>query len=224
MGEVYRARDQRLNRDVAIKFLNAEADPQRFQREARSVATLNHPNIVAIFDVGEDYIVRELVDGSPLRKLKPTLREAVNYAAQIAEGLASAHTAGITHRDLKPENVMVTREGRVKILDFGLARQVENSDADGATRTLGGMVMGTVAYMSPGQARALPADPRSDIFSFGATLYEMLSGQQAFTGERAVQTMTAVIERDPPPLPESIPQGVKGIDLLDGGRRDRGVQ
>ncbi len=212
MGEVYRARDGRLNRDVALKFLHADADARRFQTEARAVAALNHPNIVSIFDVADGYLVTELVDGNPLRKLKPTQREAIDYAAQIADGLAAAHTAGITHRDLKPDNVMVTREGRVKILDFGLARQVQTG-TDDATRTLGGMVMGTVAYMSPEQARGQAADARSDIFSFGTTLYEMLAGKQPFTGDSAAQTMAAVIEKDPPPLPDTVPQGLKGIVL-----------
>ena len=212
MGEVYRARDGRLNRDVALKFLHADADARRFQTEARAVAALNHPNIVSIFDVADGYLVTELVDGNPLRKLKPTQREAIDYAAQIADGLAAAHSAGITHRDLKPDNVMVTREGRVKILDFGLARQAQ-SGTDDATRTLGGMVMGTVAYMSPEQARGQAADARSDIFSFGTTLYEMLAAKQPFTGESAAQTMAAVIEKDPPPLPETVPQGLKGIVL-----------
>ena len=212
MGEVYRARDGRLNRDVALKFLHADADARRFQTEARAVAALNHPNIVSIFDVADGYLVTELVDGNPLRKLKPTQREAIDYAAQIADGLAAAHSAGITHRDLKPDNVMVTREGRVKILDFGLARQAQ-SGTDDATRTLGGMVMGTVAYMSPEQARGQAADARSDIFSFGTTLYEMLAAKQPFTGESAAQTMAAVIEKDPPPLPETVPHGLKGIVL-----------
>ena len=212
MGEVYRARDTRLNRDVAVKFLHADADARRFQTEARAVAALNHPNIVSIFDVADGYLVTELVDGNPLRKLKPTQREAIDYAAQIADGLAAAHSAGITHRDLKPDNVMVTREGRVKILDFGLARQAQTG-AEDATRTLGGMVMGTVAYMSPEQARGQGADARSDIFSFGTTLYEMLAAKQPFTGDSAAQTMAAVIEKDPPPLPETVPQGLKGIVL-----------
>lgn len=210
MGEVYRARDSRLNRDVALKFVHPGADVRRFQSEARAIAALNHPNIVSIFDVADDYLVTELVDGSSLRTLRPTQREAIDYAAQIADGLAAAHAAGITHRDLKPDNVMVTRDGRVKILDFGLARQTEATGSD-ATLTQGGIVMGTVAYMSPEQARARPADARSDIFSLGSTVYELLSGRQPFTGDSIAQTMAAVIEKDPPPLPETVPQGLKGI-------------
>jgi len=218
MGEVYRARDTRLNRDVALKFLHPGADIQRFEREAQVIAALNHPNIVAIYDVGEDYLVTELVDGKPLRSLKPSLREAVDWAAQIADGLAAAHAAGITHRDLKPDNVMVTgaasgQPGRVKILDFGLAHHARSEvlgETD-ATRTVAGTVMGTAGYMSPEQVRGQPADARSDIFSFGATVYEMLSGRPPFAAETAVQTMSAVIEREPAPLPELVPPGLRSI-------------
>ncbi|MBS1826328.1 MAG: protein kinase [Acidobacteria bacterium] len=215
MGEVYRARDTRLDRAVAIKFLHAGADSQRFQREAKSVAALNHPNILSVFDVGEDYLVTELVEGESLRGRKPSLREAVDNAAQIADGLAAAHAVGITHRDLKPDNIMVTREGRVKILDFGLAKQTDSApQPDSATRKAlsePGMVMGTVAYMSPEQARGQAADARSDIFSFGSTVYELLSGRQPFQGDSAVQTMSAVIEKDPEPLPDHVPPAIKGI-------------
>ncbi|MFN7937991.1 MAG: protein kinase [Bryobacteraceae bacterium] len=215
MGEVYRARDSRLDRDVAIKFLHPGADSLRFQREAKSVAALNHPNILSVFDVGEDYLVTELVDGDSLRVRKPSLRESVDYAAQIADGLAAAHTVGITHRDLKPENIMVTREGRIKILDFGLARLSEPApQPDSATRkalSQPGMVMGTVAYMSPEQARGQIADARSDIFSLGVTLYEMIAGRQPFRGDSAVQTMSAVIEKDPDPLPGNVPEALQSI-------------
>src|SRR5437016_791278 len=174
MGEVYRARDTRLGRDVALKILPAEVanDPSRrarFETEARAVAALNHPNIVAVYDVGDGYIVSELVDGEPLRGLKPALRKTLDIAVQIAGGLAAAHAAAITHRDLKPDNILLTRDGRVKILDFGLAK-VHTPQAAAATetvtvRTEPGVVMGTVGYMSPEQVRGQSADHRSDLFS-----------------------------------------------------------
>jgi len=162
MGEVYRARDTRLGREVALKILPAEVanDPsrrQRFEQEARAVAALNHPNIVAVFDVGEGYMVSELVEGEPLRGLKPPLRKTLDIAGQIASGLAAAHAAGIVHRDLKPANILLTRDGRIKILDFGLAKLRTKRAADAAeTATLNtepGVVMGTVGYMSPGDGR-----------------------------------------------------------------------
>jgi serine/threonine protein kinase len=150
MGEVYRARDPRLNRDVALKFLHTAAGAERFQREAQVIASLNHPNIVAVYDVGADYIATEFVEGKTLRGLKPPLRDAIDWAAQIADGLAAAHAAGITHRDLKPDNIMITGSasgdpGRVKILDFGLAHQAAFAAAgeSAATRTMAGTVMGT---------------------------------------------------------------------------------
>ena len=192
--------------------MHKNADAARFQKEARAIAALNHPNIVAIFDVGDDYLVTELVDGQSLRARKPTQREALDYAAQIADGLAAAHAAGITHRDLKPDNIMVTRDGRVKILDFGLAQQRTAGPGD-QTLTAEGLVMGTVSYMSPEQARAASVDARSDIFAFGATLYELLSGRRAFEEPTAVQTMSAVIEKDPTPLPEDVPSSVKDVVL-----------
>ena len=183
MGEVYRARDTRLGRDVALKILPPDMarDPsrrQRFELEARAVAALNHPNIVALYDVGEGYIVSELVDGEPLSGVKLGLRKAIDAAVQIAAGLAAAHAAGITHRDLKPANILLTRDGRVKILDFGLAKMADpNSAAAGTTETMTARtepwaVMSTVGYMSPEQVRGTPADHRSDIFSFGLVLYE----------------------------------------------------
>ena len=183
MGEVYRARDPRLNRDVALKILPAEvaADPsrrQRFEIEARAVAALSHPNIVAVYDVGEGYIVSELVDGEPLRGARFGLRKTLDIAAQIASGLAAAHAAGVVHRDLKPENILLTRDGRAKILDFGLARMTQAPGHPDTTMpaplTGPGVVMGTVGYMSPEQVRGLDADHRSDIFSFGVVLHEML--------------------------------------------------
>ena len=214
MGEVYRARDARLKREVAVKILPPEvaADParrQRFEFEARTVAALNHPNIVAIYDVGAEdgvsYIVSELIEGQPLRGSALGLRKSLDCAVQIANGIAAAHAAGIVHRDLKPDNIMLTRDGRVKILDFGLARLNVPPTAAAATETLTirtepGLVMGTVGYMSPEQVRGKEADERSDIFSFGVILYEMLSGRRAFHGDTAVETMTAILKQE---LPES---------------------
>ena len=216
MGEVYRAHDTRLGRDVALKVLHADvaqsADRRtRFEREARAVAALNHPNIVAIFDIGEEnglvYFVSELVEGESLRNritLGPLpVRELLDIAVQMADGIAAAHAAGITHRDLKPENIMLTRDGRVKILDFGLARQawlpLRTPDRTVTMHeTQPGTVMGTANYMSPEQVRGLAVDYRSDQFSFGIILYEMATGKQAFQRETAVQTMSAVITEDPP--------------------------
>jgi serine/threonine protein kinase len=221
MGEVYRARDSRLNRDVAVKILPAAfaRDPERlrrFQQEAQAVAALNHPNILAVHDFGEDqgapYMVTEFLEGETLReKMRPgalPVRKASEYAVQIARGLAAAHDKGIVHRDLKPENIFVTRDGHVKILDFGLAKltrpDVTTPDAATmASQTEAGVVMGTVGYMSPEQVKGQAADHRSDIFSFGAILYEMLSGRRAFHGDTSVETMSAILKQDPPELTES---------------------
>ena len=220
MGEVYRARDPRLNRDVALKILPAEvaADPsrrQRFEIEARAVAALSHPNIVAVYDVGEGYIVSELVDGEPLRGARFGLRKTLDIAAQIASGLAAAHAAGVVHRDLKPENILLTRDGRAKILDFGLARMTQASGHPDTTvpapLTGPGVVMGTVGYMSPEQVRGLDADHRSDIFSFGVVLHEMLGGARPFEGETAVDTMQAILREDAPDLPSTVPAGVRQV-------------
>ena len=219
MGEVYRACDKRLGRDVALKILPAEVagDPiprKRFEQEARAVAALNHPNIVAIYDVGEGYIVTELVDGRPLGSTKLGLRKTVEVAVQIASGLAAAHDAGIVHRDLKPGNILLTHDGRPKILDFGLAKVLAVSGAMDATttmRTEPGAVMGTPGYMSPEQVRGFPADHRSDIFSFGVILYELLSGRRAFRGETSVETMSAVLKQEPPDLPETVPAVLRQI-------------
>jgi eukaryotic-like serine/threonine-protein kinase len=223
MGEVYRARDARLSRDIAIKVLptSFSADPdrlQRFAQEARAAAGLNHTNILAIYDIGEEkgapYIVSELLQGETLReRLKSgqiPARKAVEYAAQIARGLAAAHEKGIIHRDLKPENLFLTENGTVKILDFGLAKltRPEESDISGETPTVQlatdpGIVMGTVGYMSPEQVRGKAADQRSDIFAFGAILYEMLSGKRAFHGDSPADTMSAILKEEPPELSES---------------------
>ena len=213
MGEVYRARDPRLGRDVAVKVLSADRadDPdrrRRLEREARSTSALDHPNVLAVHDVGSEgdvyYIVSELLDGATLRdalRSGLTPRRAVDYAMQIASGLAAAHEKGVVHRDLKPENLFVTRDGRVKILDFGLAtlRGDPNPSMLGAKSatvseiTSAGSLLGSVGYMSPEQVRGLPADHRSDIFAFGAILYEMLSGCRAFRAESAVETMSAIL-------------------------------
>ncbi len=223
MGEVYRARDARLNRDVAIKILpvSFSSDPdrlQRFAQESRAAAALNHPNILSIYDIGEDhgapYVVSELLEGETLRdRLHDTAlpsRKAIDYAQQIANGLAAAHDKGIVHRDLKPENIFITHDGRAKILDFGLAKFTRpEADASGEAPTQqvagtdAGTVMGTVGYMSPEQVRGKPADARADIFSFGAILYEMLSGKRAFHGDSAVDTMSAILKEDPPDLSET---------------------
>src|SRR5665213_1894238 len=220
MGEVYRARDARLGREVALKILATEVanDPtrrQRFELEARAVAALNHPNIVAIYDVGEGYIVSELVDGEPLLGGKPGLRKTIEIAVQIASGLAAAHDAHIVHRDLKPDNILMTRAGRPKILDFGLAKvQASHPASDGETvtvRTEAGMVMGTPGYMSPEQVRGLVADHRSDIFSFGVILYELLAGRRAFEAQTSVQTMAAILTDEPPPLDAAIPAAISQI-------------
>jgi Tol biopolymer transport system component len=223
MGEVYRARDTRLGRDVAVKVLPASLSTdaerlRRFEQEARATGALNHPNIIAIYDVGthdgSPYVVTELLEGETLRvrmggAALPT-RKAVDYAGQVASGLAAAHERGIVHRDLKPENLFVTRDGRVKILDFGLAKLIGiEALTERETRAAGdvadpgtgaGTVLGTVGYMSPEQVRAQPVDHRSDIFSFGAVLYEMLSGRRAFRGASAVETMNAILKDDPPDL------------------------
>src|SRR5580704_2190979 len=218
MGEVYRARDTRLNRDVALKVLPEDLarDPsrrQRFEQEARAVAALNHPNIVAVYDVGENYFVSELVEGESLRAMGALpARRVIELAVQIADGLAAAHAHGVTHRDLKPENIMVTRDGRAKILDFGLAKVTQRSvGPDAATQTQEGVVMGTVGYMSPEQVRGQAADSRSDIFSFGLVLHEMLTGKRAFAGASGVEVMNAILKEDPPDLPDTVPPGLKRI-------------
>ncbi|MGH9442696.1 MAG: protein kinase domain-containing protein [Thermoanaerobaculia bacterium] len=223
MGEVYRARDAKLGRDVAVKVLpeSLSREPDalaRFEREARAVAALNHPNILAIYDFGSEggvhYAVMELLEGATLRQrleggaLPP--RKAIDIGLQIARGLAAAHAKGIVHRDLKPENVFVLGDGHVKILDFGLAKieraeKAETSAPTMAAQTEPGAVMGTVGYMSPEQVRGAAVDQRTDIFSFGAVLYEMLAGKRAFSGDSAVETMSAILKIDPPELTSSRP-------------------
>ena len=234
MGEVYRAKDPRLGREVAIKVLpasfSADADRlRRFEQEARAAGVLNHPNITAVHDIGTHegapYVVQELLEGDTLRSVlsggRLPQRKTIDYGLQIVHGLAAAHEKGIVHRDLKPENVFVTNDGRVKILDFGLAKLTHTEERGQATNlptatagTEPGVVMGTLGYMSPEQVRGKPADARSDIFSFGAILYEMLSGKRAFHGDSAADTMSAILKEDPPDLSitnQNIPPGLERI-------------
>jgi TolB-like protein/tetratricopeptide (TPR) repeat protein len=223
MGEVYRARDTKLKREVAVKVLPEalaqDADAlARFEREALAVAALSHPNILSIFDFGNQdgtaYAVTELLEGETLRgKIDAgpvSLRQAVDWAQQIAKGLSAAHSKGVVHRDLKPENAFVTKDGHVKILDFGLAKRVEETAPDkqtsaptGSGHTEPGTVMGTAGYMSPEQVKGLAVDHRSDIFSFGAILYELLSGKKAFKKDTNAETMASIMRDEPPELSES---------------------
>lgn len=224
MGEVWRARDVRLKRDVALKLLPEElsldaARLARFEQEAQAASALNHPAIVSVYDVGNAdgsaYIAMELVEGSTLRELLADgampLKRVTPIAVEIASGLAAAHDAGIVHRDVKPENLMITRDGRVKILDFGLAKLVPSPTADlsgmptAAGATEPGTLLGTVSYMSPEQARGLPLDHRSDLFSLGAVLYEMVSGRRPFPGATTADTFSAILREEPPDLPPSMP-------------------
>src|SRR5262245_31625109 len=220
MGEVYRARDPRLDREVAIKVLPEDRTTdaerlRRFEQEAKATGALNHPNLLSVFDAGQHegapFIVFERLDSATLRvrldghPLPP--RKALDYATQLARGLAAAHDKGIVHRDLKPENVFVTRDGRVKILDFGLAKLrptldpgVVGTGTATADATDASAILGTAGYMSPEQVRRSAVDHRSDIFSFGSVLYEMLAGRRAFEGETHAETMTAVLKAEPPPL------------------------
>ncbi len=219
MGEVFRARDPRLKREVAIKILPAAvaSDPvrlRRFETEARSAGQLSHPNILAVHDFGVadgvPYLVTELLEGETLRaRLSPPValppRKAIEIAQQVARGLAAAHAKGIVHRDLKPENIFLTREGQVKILDFGLAKAAAAVSDDAETvatadLTSAGQVLGTAGYMSPEQVRGLAADARSDLFALGAMLYEMLAGRRAFRRETVAEMMTAILKEDPPAL------------------------
>ena len=234
MGEVYLAEDPRLGRQVAIKVLPAEFAKdsdrlRRFEQEARATSALNHPNILTVYDIGAHegapYIVAELLEGEELSELIKesaiATRKAVDYARQIAEGLAAAHAKGIIHRDLKPENLFVTKDGRVKILDFGLAKlrpqQFGDIDKDAPTQkriTDPGVIMGTVGYMSPEQVRGQETDHRSDIFAFGVILYEMLSGQRAFRGDSAIEVMNAILKEDPADLGESGMKIAPGLEKV----------
>jgi dipeptidyl aminopeptidase/acylaminoacyl peptidase len=246
MGEVYRARDTKLDRDVAVKvlpphFADDATSLDRFEREAKAIAALSHPNILAIFDFGREggqtYAVTELLQGETLRARLAegplTVRKTIDYGVQIAQGLAAAHDEGIVHRDLKPENVFLTADGRVKILDFGLARQIAEALTSNDTRsptlaraTEPGTVMGTVGYMSPEQVRGHTADARSDIFSFGAVLYEMATGRRAFQRDTAAETMTAILKEDPPEISGTGLQIPPGLDrvvrhCLEKGPKER---
>ncbi len=224
MGEVYRARDAALRRDVAIKvlpgFIAQDADRlRRFTQEAQAAAALNHPNILAVYGLGSfggaPYLVSELLDGETLREMLShgvvPIRKASDYAAQIARGLAAAHEKGIVHRDLKPENLFVARDGRIKILDFGLAKLMHTetqADDSTATRTIAtnpGVVMGTAGYMSPELVRGKPADHRTDIFALGVILYEMVAGRRVFEKATSAETMTAILNEDPPSLSQIAP-------------------
>jgi serine/threonine protein kinase len=224
MGEVYRARDTRLGRDVAIKVLPGylSQDPdrlRRFEQEARAAAALNHPNILAVFQMGTyegaPYLVSELLEGFTLREHlvrdPMPLRKTIDVGVQVARGLAAAHEKGIVHRDLKPENLFVTKDGRIKILDFGLAKLTQRgttSDHSAPTATGGtepGVVMGTVGYMSPEQVRGNTSDYRADIFAFGAILYEALTGKRAFQKPTSAETMSAILNNDPPGISQIMP-------------------
>jgi len=244
MGEVYLAQDARLGRKVALKLLPAAFSTdqdrlRRFEQEARAAGMLNHPNVLTIYDIGAHggapYIVSELLIGETLRERlrRPLpLRRVVDYAVQVARGLAAAHEAGIVHRDLKPENLFVTKDGRVKILDFGLAKlkpAPAGINTDVSTRLPGtapGVVMGTVGYMSPEQVRAEEVDHRSDIFAFGAILYEMLAGRRAFEGDSAVEVLNAILKEEPPEISEpkrEVPPALVRVvrHCLEKSREDR---
>jgi WD40 repeat protein len=233
MGEVYRAKDPRLGREVAIKVLPAsfsqDADRlHRFEQEARAAGVLNHPNITAVYDIGSansaPYIVTELLEGETLRErlsMGPLpVRKAMDYAVQIAKGLAAAHEKGIVHRDLKPENLFLTKDGRVKILDFGLAKLKPETGQDGKTDlntvsgTEPGVVLGTMGYMAPEQVRGRAADKRSDLFAFGTILYEMLSGQRAFRGDSAADTITAILTKEPQDLSQTNKEIHPGLERI----------
>ncbi len=214
MGEVWKARDMRLDRIVAIKISQGNFN-ERFEREARAIAALNHPNICQLYDVGPNYLVMEFVEGSPIASADG-VRKLLDVAVQIADGLAAAHAGGILHRDLKPDNILVTREGRVKVLDFGLAKSLIARPAGDVTLTMGvtdpGTVVGTVNYMSPEQARGeANLTPQSDQFSFGLVLYELATGKRAFQRGTAPETMTAIIREDAAPLPGSVPAPLRWV-------------
>ncbi|HEX9501236.1 MAG TPA: serine/threonine-protein kinase, partial [Thermoanaerobaculia bacterium] len=219
MGEVYRARDPRIGREVAVKVLPAACSTDRsrmarFEQEARAAGVLNHPNLLTIYELGthdgSPFIVSELLEGQTLRERMSAgaiqQRRAIEYAIAIANGLAAAHARGILHRDLKPENIFITNDERVKILDFGLAKLTQpDSDEHTLQKTAPGVVAGTPAYMSPEQVRGEAVDARSDLFALGTILYEMLSGRQPFRAGSSVETMHTILSDDPPPLENASP-------------------
>ena len=207
MGEVYKARDTRLDRVVAVKVIK-EKFSERFEREAHAIAALNHSNICTLYDVGANYLVMEYIEGSPVRPQDDS-RKLLDIAVQIADGLAAAHAAGIVHRDLKPANILVTKAGRVKILDFGLAKQTAAETTQTMTMTQPGTVVGTVAYMSPEQARGEDTDARSDQFVFGVLLYELACGKRPFDRTTVPELLTAIIREAPPALPPSLPASLQ---------------
>src|SRR5579863_5887726 len=230
MGEVYRARDSRLGRDVAIKT-SAERFNERFEREARAIAALNHPNICHVYDVGENYLVMELIEGESPQGPLP-LETVLSYARQIAEALDAAHEKGIVHRDLKPGNIKVTPDGTVKVLDFGLAKvggiskpQSDDSPTITMAATEAGMILGTAAYMSPEQARGKAVDKRADIWAFGVVLYELLTGKRPFGGETLTDTFVSVVKEDPDweLLPVQVRSLVKRCLEKDPKRRLRDI-
>jgi serine/threonine protein kinase len=229
MGEVYRARDSRLDREVAIKVLPelVSLDPERllrFEQEAKAAAALNHPNILAVYQMGTflgmPYLVSELLEGKTLteviRRTPVALRKAIDFGVQIARGLAAAHEKGIVHRDLKPDNLFVTKDGRVKILDFGLAKviQPKGSANLAATITLPGVALGTIGYMSPEQVRGQPTDQRADIFALGAILYEMVMGKQTFQRPTSADTISAILNEEPPSIAELAPDTPATLERL----------
>src|SRR5579863_2965608 len=230
MGEVYRARDTQLDRDVAIKvlpeFVSTDRDRLlRFEREAKSAAALNHPNILAVYQMGTylgmPYLVSELLEGKTLtettRRGPLPLRKVIDYGVQIARGLGAAHEKGIVHRDLKPDNLFVTKDGRVKILDFGLAKlmQPKQSIASvAATITLPGMALGTVGYMAPEQVRGLNTDQRADIFALGAILYELVTGQQSFQRPTSADTMSAILNEELPAIGQRSPETPAALERV----------
>jgi serine/threonine protein kinase len=219
MGQVYRATDTRLGREVAVKILPADiADNPgrraRFLREARVLAGLTHPNVLTIYDVGDGYIVTELLEGKSLREGSLSQRKAIEVISDTADGLAAAHALGIIHRDVKPENILVTNDGRTKLLDFGIAKcddSVGTWSGTTATLTESGLLIGTICYMSPEQVRGQGVDHRSDIFSLGLVLYEALAGRRAFAGASPAETMAAIATNDPPELPDNVPEGLRQI-------------
>jgi eukaryotic-like serine/threonine-protein kinase len=233
MGEVYRARDLNLGRDVAIKVLPTgvswdDERRRRFDDEGRAVAALNHPNILAVYQMGSyegaPYLVSEFLEGETLRQQisrgRLGVRRAIDYGGQIARGLAAAHQRGVVHRDLKPENLFLTKDGHLKILDFGLAKMTHarpGTAGEASTETLAterGLVMGTVGYMSPEQVRAQETGHRTDIFSFGAVLYEMLTGRRAFQKQTAAETMSAILNEEPPEVSQLTPNLPPGLERI----------